>query len=201
MILAGWPGGSWEATAQLVAVVGGAYIALLWLSATVWAYRDIRSRTHDQFTHFVAIALILVFNLPGLLLYLVLRPGLTMKEAYERQLDSEALLREVEDQPVCSGCKRLVRDDYIVCPHCRTPLREACPSCGKLVSLNWQVCAYCGAERRVPSAFAATAQKTASRRASPRPVVSIGDSPGRASGDSPASEPAPTPATAETEGV
>ncbi|MCL6646661.1 MAG: hypothetical protein K6U88_17190, partial [Dehalococcoidia bacterium] len=98
MVLAAWPGGSWEATVRLIGVVGGAYLALLWLSAMVWTYRDIQARTRDQLTHIVSVLLVLVFNVFGLFVYLVLRPKETLAEAYERQLEAEALLREVEEQ-------------------------------------------------------------------------------------------------------
>ena len=194
MVLAAWPGGSWEATAQLVGVVGGAYLALLWLSAMVWTYRDIRARTRDEFTHIVSVLLILVFNVFGLFVYLVLRPKETLAEAYERQLEAEALLREVEEQAACPTCRRRVLDDFALCPYCRTPLREPCGSCGRLVGVAWQVCAYCGAERRAAATAGAPAavSRPAARRAVRVPAAAGSRGP----------EPAPSnPTPAETEGV
>lgn len=194
MVLAAWPGGSWEATVRLIGVVGGAYLALLWLSAMVWTYRDIQARTRDQLTHIVSVLLVLVFNVFGLFVYLVLRPKETLAEAYERQLEAEALLREVEEQASCPSCRRRVRDDYVLCPYCRTRLRETCPSCGRLAGVSWQVCAYCGAERRVPAAAAAAG---APSRQPARRVARV-----PAAAASRAAEPASSnPAPAETEGV
>jgi RNA polymerase subunit RPABC4/transcription elongation factor Spt4 len=191
VVLAAWPGGSWEATVRLIGVVGGAYLALLWLSAMVWTYRDIQARTRDQLTHIVSVLLVLVFNVFGLFVYLVLRPKETLAEAYERQLEAEALLREVEEQASCPGCRRRVRDDYVLCPYCRTRLRETCDSCGRLVGVSWQVCAYCGAERRIPAAV------TASRQPVRRSAARI-----TAAATSRAPEPAsPNPAPAEPEGL
>lgn len=192
MVLAAWPGGSWEATVRLIGVVGGAYLALLWLSAMVWTYRDIQARTRDQLTHIVSVLLVLVFNVFGLFVYLVLRPKETLAEAYERQLEAEALLREVEEQASCPSCRRRVRDDYVLCPYCRTRLRETCSSCGRLVGVSWQVCAYCGAERRVPAAAAAAASRQPARRASRVPAAAASRAAEAAS---------PNPAPAETEGL
>lgn len=192
MVLAAWPGGSWEATVRLVGVVGGAYLALLWLSAMVWTYRDIRARTRDQLTHIVSVLLVLVFNVFGLFVYLVLRPKETLAEAYERQLEAEALLREVEEQAACPSCRRRVRDDYVLCPYCRTRLRETCDSCRRLVGVTWQVCAYCGAERRIPAPAPATAARQPARRAARVAATAASRSP----------EPsAPNPAPAEPEGL
>ncbi len=192
MVLAAWPGGSWEATVRLIGVVGGAYLALLWLSAMVWTYRDIQARTRDQLTHIVSVLLVLVFNVFGLFVYLVLRPKETLAEAYERQLEAEALLREVEEQAACPSCRRRVRDDYVLCPYCRTRLRETCDTCGRLVGVSWQVCAYCGAERRIPAPAAATASRQPARRPARVAATAASRSPEPA-----ASNPAP----AEPEGL
>ncbi len=194
MVLAAWPGGSWEATVRLIGVVGGAYLALLWLSAMVWTYRDIRARTRDQLTHIVSVLLVLVFNVFGLFVYLVLRPKETLAEAYERQLEAEALLREVEEQASCPSCRRRIRDDYVLCPYCRTRLREACDTCGRLVGVSWQVCAYCGVERRVPAV--ATAPATSVRQPARRSARAVAATASRS--PEPASS---SPTAAETEGV
>lgn len=193
-MLAAWPGGSWEATVRLIGVVGGAYLALLWLSAMVWTYRDIRARTRDQLTHIVSVFLVLVFNVFGLFVYLVLRPKETLAEAYERQLEAEALLREVEEQASCPSCRRRIRDDYVLCPYCRTRLREACDTCGRLVGVSWQVCAYCGAERRVPAVT--TAPATSVRQPARRSARAVAATASRS--PEPASS---SPTAAETEGV
>ena len=55
----------------LVACIG-AYLFALWIAMSVWAFRDSRSRSRDIFTQVLSVALVLVFNLPGLLLYMIL---------------------------------------------------------------------------------------------------------------------------------
>ena len=51
----------------LVACIG-AYLFALWIAMIVWTFRDARSRSRDIFTQVLSVALVLVFNLPGLLL-------------------------------------------------------------------------------------------------------------------------------------
>ncbi|MCL4530589.1 MAG: zinc ribbon domain-containing protein, partial [Chloroflexi bacterium] len=89
--------------------------------------------------------LVAVLNLPGVLVYLILRPTRTLEEEYQRTLEEESLLQALEDLPLCPGCERRVKDDWQVCPNCHTKLKKACHNCGKLMELPWNVCPYCAA--------------------------------------------------------
>ena len=146
-MLVGWPGGSWQDTVWLAVALLAAYGVVLWLSAIVWIYRDIKSRTNDLVSQLVSSFLVLVFNLPGLLLYLILRPQETLSEAYERSLEAEAMLQELERLDTCPSCQRRIEDSYLLCPYCRTRLRQACTECGRALSFGWVACPYCGTER------------------------------------------------------
>ena len=99
---------------------GGAFIAALWISLVIWTYRDIRTRARDPLVQTLATLLVAVLNLPGVLVYLILRPQRTLEEEYQRTLEEEALLQALEDLPLCPGCERRVKDDWQVCPNCHT---------------------------------------------------------------------------------
>ncbi|MGQ9516173.1 MAG: double zinc ribbon domain-containing protein [Anaerolineae bacterium] len=145
----------------ILALLGG-FLAALWISLVIWTFRDIRSRTRDIFAQLLATLLVLVFNIPGLLLYLILRPPERLSEAYERALEEEALLQDIEERAVCPACKRQVEKDFILCPACHTPLKKRCPECGRVLQLRWSICPYCGApqdgagETMEPSEFGET---------------------------------------------
>ena len=94
--------------------------------------------------HILAAALVAILNLPGVLVYLVLRPPRTLEEEYQQTLEEEALLQSIEDQTVCPGCERRVREDWLVCPTCQTKLRKPCHQCGKSMELSWNICPFCG---------------------------------------------------------
>src|SRR3990172_3158897 len=70
----------------------GAFLVALWLSLVFWTWRDIRARSQDRFLRLLAPLLVLLLNLPGVIVYLILRPRLTLEEEYERALEEEALL-------------------------------------------------------------------------------------------------------------
>ena len=106
----------------ILVAFGGSFLAALWLAVLVVA----------------------VLNLPGVLVYLILRPAHTLEEDYQKTLEEEALLASIEDQSLCPGCERRVKDDWQVCPNCHTKLKKGCLSCGKLMELPWNICPYCG---------------------------------------------------------
>jgi len=154
MLLAIWDDGTWQPALAAVIVVLSAYLLVMWVGALVWTYRDIRARTRDQLTQTVAVLVVLVFNLPGILLYMVLRPKETLAELYDRRLGSEALLREIQEQEACPSCRRRIEEGFLACPYCRTTLRVPCESCGKALHTTWVLCPYCGADRASPVSIA-----------------------------------------------
>ena len=87
-------------------------------------------------------------GLAGLMIYLLVRPRETLSEAYERSLEEEALLQEIEDKPTCPGCGQRVQDNWQACPHCFTRLKKPCTNCRQMLDLSWQVCPYCTAQQR-----------------------------------------------------
>lgn len=142
-----WPGGSWQDTLRLVILILGMYWAVLWLGVIIWTFRDIRDRTRDPISQAIAVLLVLLFSIPGLFIYLILRPRETLAEAYERSLEEEALLQELEDQRACPTCRRRIEADFVLCPYCRTKLKDPCGVCGRPLSYGWIACPFCGTSR------------------------------------------------------
>lgn len=175
-MLAVGPFSDWEEVIRLAVALAASYWAILWLSAVIWTYRDVKDRGSDALSQIVAVLLVLVFNLPGLILYLILRPHETLAEAYVRNLETEAMLHEVNDQELCYACQKHVRPDFAFCPHCRTRLQDVCAGCGKPINLNWAICPYCGRERlaTAPSAVARPAPAAPAAPAAPiAPMLSV----------------------------
>jgi hypothetical protein len=124
-------------------VYGGMVLAALWLAMIIWTFRDMRARSRDVIAQVVVAVMVAVLTVPGLLIYLFLRPRETLAEAYERSLEEEALLQEIEEKPSCPGCRQRVQDDWQACPHCHTRLKKPCPRCGKMLELAWDLCPHC----------------------------------------------------------
>lgn len=142
----------------LFAALFAAFLTALWISAVIWTFRDIRARSRDVFAQILATLMVLIFfplfPLPGVILYLILRPRETLAEVYERSLEEEALLQGIEERLACPGCNRRIEEDYMICPTCHTRLKKACVSCGRLLHLRWNICPYCGAVQTAAKAVA-----------------------------------------------
>lgn len=132
-----------ETLFQYMVAAFGAFLAALWVSLAIWTLRDIRSRTQDKLIHVLATAIVTVLGPPGMVVYWILRPAHTIDEMYQRTLEEEALLSEIEQSSVCPGCGARTQTDWQICPNCHTRQRKPCHRCGRLMELPWQICPYC----------------------------------------------------------
>jgi hypothetical protein len=135
----------------VIAAFLGAFLAALWLSIVIWTFRDIRARSRDIFAQILATLVVAILTLPGLVIYIMVRPRETLAEAYERSLEEEALLQSIEERDVCPGCGQRADENWILCPYCHTRLKKHCHYCGQTIQLPWTVCPYCGASDRPTS--------------------------------------------------
>lgn len=128
-------------------VYGLMILAALWLAMIIWTYRDMRARSRDAMAQLLVSVMVAVLTLPGLFIYLLLRPRETLAEAYERSLEEEALLQEIEEKPACPGCGQRVQVNWQACPNCHTRLKKSCIACRQLLELSWNLCPYCAASQ------------------------------------------------------
>jgi RNA polymerase subunit RPABC4/transcription elongation factor Spt4 len=186
----------------MFAALFGAFLTAIWISVVIWTFRDIRSRSRDVFAQVLATLMVLIFfpffPLPGLILYMILRPRQTLSEVYERSLEEEALLQGIEERMACPGCNRRILEDYMICPTCHTRLKKACVSCGRLLHLRWNICPWCGAVQTAAKAIPSAPQPVALQ---PEPVAEVSmlagtaasSLPERTEGTSTEPEPQPDP--------
>lgn len=121
----------------------GAVFTALWMGLVLWTWRDMRLRSRDPLAQIAASLMVAVLGIFGLIIYVMLRPSETLAEAYERSLEEEALLQNIEEKPVCPGCGRPSQAEWQVCPYCHTKLKKLCVSCERLLELSWNLCPYC----------------------------------------------------------
>ncbi len=127
----------------LLIVIAGVLVAAFWLAMIIWAYRDMRARSRDPLAQVLVAVLVGLLSIPGFLIYIMLRPRETLSEAYERTLEEEALLQEIEDKPNCPSCGQRVQHDWQACPHCHARLKKACTHCDYLLEIPWNICPHC----------------------------------------------------------
>jgi hypothetical protein len=134
------------------AVITGAaiYVVLVWLATAFWAFHDLRRRHRDPVLPYVAAAAVviaspLLFPL-AVIVYRIVRPGETLAESRERQLNDRLVDLEAAESLRCPGCATQVEEQWLACPSCRTRLAHECLSCHRSMGLDWTLCAWCGRE-------------------------------------------------------
>lgn len=126
-----------------ITIYAGLMVIAFWLALIIWTFRDMRARSRDTLAQIGMTLVVAVLTIPGLLIYLLLRPRETLSESYERSLEEEALLQEIEEKPKCPGCSQRVQEKWQACPQCHTRLKKPCIRCGNMLELAWQLCPYC----------------------------------------------------------
>ncbi len=131
---------------QILIAAGVAYFVGFTFALVIWTFRDIQSRSQDIVVQILATLWVAIMNLPGLLIYLILRPSNTLVEAYERSLEEESLLQDIENRLACPNCQQRVQADFLVCPNCLTQLKKQCAHCSRVLLLKWSMCPFCAHE-------------------------------------------------------
>ncbi len=134
------------------AVVAGAafYLVLLWLAGAFWAFQDLRRRHRYPALPYVAAAGIILVSpilFPlAIIVYRTVRPGETLAESRERDLNDRLVELDRTESLHCPGCGDAVEEQWLACPACRARLAHRCLSCHRSMGLDWTVCAWCATE-------------------------------------------------------
>jgi RNA polymerase subunit RPABC4/transcription elongation factor Spt4 len=134
-------------TLQVLIALCGAYTAALWVVLIVWTYRDSESRSRSVVTQTFSTMLAALFFIPGVLLYLMLRPKETLDATFARSLEEEYLLQDIEEHAECPTCHKAIESDWVLCPHCHTALQQPCVNCGRAFDVSWSICPYCAHQK------------------------------------------------------
>jgi Double zinc ribbon len=127
------------------------FAGVLWLGLGYRVHRDARRRIDDGWL--VGLSSLLGFGIPfvGPVVYTLFRPPETLADVRAREVEMRALRgRLLRASPQCPVCMSEVENDYLVCPVCRTRLREQCGSCDSPLDPLWQACPYCATPVSAP---------------------------------------------------
>lgn len=83
----------------MVAVLGAALFAF-WVAMAIWTFNDIQN-AQPVAGHYFGLCAGADLPVIGLILYMLIRPKDTLAEVYDRALEEEALLREIEETLSC----------------------------------------------------------------------------------------------------
>jgi double zinc ribbon protein len=140
---------------RLALEAAGLYCILVWLACAFWVFQDARRRSSHLVTPYLAAAAMVLaspalFPL-GLFVYRIVRPGQTLSEARQQQLEDRLADLDLQALAGCPECGAAVEDDWLVCPSCRARLAHRCVECGRSMRLDWSICAWCAWEVAQPA--------------------------------------------------
>ena len=130
---------------RIVGAIVGFYLFVIWIASLFWGWRDMRGRTRDLVTQLAGVSVLVFLPLVGYPVYLAVRPSQTLREAYDRQIEQEAILSELQAAPTCPECRRPIDGDWMICAFCSQPLKQPCPACERLLMNAWRHCPFCSA--------------------------------------------------------
>ena len=142
---------AWTMIAQTVGLFSVVAVATLWFAGVAWAANDARRRTTDPTVQWLSVLAPGLLFIPGLLLYVALRPPETLEERRERRWELEVFAQQASSMPVCGSCQRRLREDFIKCPYCGYAQGARCVACDRLNASEWILCPYCGTQKAAPA--------------------------------------------------
>lgn len=133
---------------NIFSVVIGLLFIIFWLVIVGWVWMDSGERTTKRWARVVYILLVLILNIPGLIIYLIIRPNETVEEIYWADLERRYLKYETSELGDCSKCGHQLYPGYVYCTNCGNEIKIKCPRCGVLVDKDHKFCEFCGFQVR-----------------------------------------------------
>ncbi len=126
----------------------GAMILIFWLIMVGWVWVDSAERTSKKTARAIYILLVVFLNIPGLIIYLIVRPSETIEEIYWADLERRYLKYETAELGDCPKCGHQLLPGFVFCTNCGYRIKRKCHGCGVLISKDHKYCEFCGAQIR-----------------------------------------------------
>lgn len=119
------------------------FFIFFWLSIVVWTINDVMNRSKNLLFQCFAVVLVMAFNVPGLIVYIIFRPQKTLEDVNFERLEKKLLLNSLENQEICPNCEKVIEGEHLFCPYCQAKVKKECKHCHKLIEETYKYCPYC----------------------------------------------------------
>lgn len=126
----------------------GFLLVVFWLFIVGWVWVDSGERTSKKGLRVGYVFLAVILFIPGLVIYLVIRPSETIEEIYWADLERRYLKYETADLGDCPKCGSQLFPGYVHCTNCGFTIKSRCPKCNLLVNKEHKYCEFCGFQLR-----------------------------------------------------
>lgn len=119
-------------------------LVIFWIVVLYWVWLDSGDRTSSLGARIGYVLLATVLFIPGLIIYLLIRPPQTIEEIYWADLERRYLKYETSELGDCVRCGTQLYPGYTYCPNCRLLLKVKCPNCTVEMDKHCKYCPSCG---------------------------------------------------------
>ncbi len=116
---------------------------LFWVIVVGWVWSDAGERSTSKIFKVLSVVLVIFLNIPGLIIYLILRPKQTIAEIYWSDLERRYLKYETAELGDCYQCGFQLQPGFINCPNCAAVIKVKCDGCGVYIDKDWKHCPFC----------------------------------------------------------
>lgn len=138
------------------------YFFVVWIGLIIWVAKDISSRSNSRFYQVFCVLIMILLTPLWVFIYLLIRPRKSMYEKRSSEIEGNleilsSIVRERIEHDIdeaetldltCTKCSEDIESDFIICPHCKTSLKDTCHECHKIIRESWKVCPYCETKQK-----------------------------------------------------
>lgn len=116
-----------------------------WIIVVGWIWVDSGERTTNLLVRVTSTVLVAVFNVVGLIVYLIVRSKQTIQDLYWADLERRYLKYETSELGDCPNCKLSFQPGFNICPRCGYDIKKQCKGCNIWVDKSYRFCPFCRA--------------------------------------------------------
>lgn len=124
---------------QVVFTIVVVMLVILYVLSIIWVVRDAYLRGVTWYVW----AIVALVPIVGVVAYILLRPPLLRIDRDEQELEIALKQRQLMMYGECATCGYPVDANYVICPNCKTQLKNLCTHCEHALEPSWTVCPYC----------------------------------------------------------
>jgi uncharacterized Zn finger protein (UPF0148 family) len=120
---------------------------IFWIVVLDWVWVDSGERTTNRKLRIFYVVIAAIFNVFGWIIYLIIRPNLTIEEIYWADLERRYLKYETSELGDCPRCGTQLYPGYLYCPECKYRIKIRCSNCNVYIDKGSKFCPFCGISR------------------------------------------------------
>lgn len=120
---------------------------VFWIVVLDWIWVDSGERTTNRKLRIFYVVIAAIFNIFGWIIYLIIRPNLTIEEIYWADLERRYLKYETNELGDCPKCGTQLYPGYLYCPKCKYRIKVKCGNCNVYIDKGSNFCPFCGISR------------------------------------------------------